>query len=118
MFIPCSANPKKKDYVTTRFNEALKFNKENSQKRNMIVDFDRVPEQELISIMKIIIYTLDSAVELNMDIVKCEFCDTRLNMFNCMTAVIDTYLNNTDPQVFEWKGRYHLLSWYSFLMST
>lgn len=84
----------------------------------MIVDFDRVPEQELISIMKIIIYTLDSAVELNMDIAKCEFCDTRLNMFNCMTAVIDTYLNNTDPQVFEWKGRYHLLSWYSFLMST
>lgn len=110
MFIPCSDNLKKKDYVTTRFKEALKFNKENLQKRNMIIDFDRVPEQELIFIMKIIIHTLDSAVGLDMCIAKCEFCDTRLNMFNCMTEVIDTYLKNTNPQVFEWIGRYHLLS--------
>lgn len=46
--------------------------------------------------MKIIIYIFDLVVELNMDIVKCEFCDIRFNMFNCMIVVIDIYLNNID----------------------
>lgn len=110
MFIPCSTNAKIKDIVTTRFKDVLKFNKESWQKESMIVDCDQVPEQELKVSVKMILHTLATAVKSDTCIAKCEFCDTRLNMFDCLTEVIDTHLNKKDPDVFEWKGMYYLLS--------
>lgn len=110
MFIPCSTNPKLKDIVETRFKGVLKLNKESWQKKSMIVDCDQVPEQELKISVKRILHTLATAVKSDTCIAECEFCDTRLNMFNCLTGVIDTHLNIKNPDVFEWKGMYYLLS--------
>lgn len=103
MFIPGPSTAKFKDFVSERFKEVLKYNQDNLQKRCLIVDCDRVPKECLIKSMKVICFTIDTTME-PVYISKCEFCDTRLEMFDCMTEVIDTHLNKKNYEFLEWKG--------------
>lgn len=106
LLIPSSKNGKIKDIVTTRFKDILEFNKENWKKRSMIVDCDRISEQELNITMKNMCHTLDTTDASDLCITKCEFCDKRLHLFECMTRVIDTHLYKKHYEVMEWKGMY------------
>lgn len=96
---------KTKDFVERGLKEVLKRNKEQWGKGHLIVDCERIPEKELKMSMAIICFTLDNSTGSNSCITMCEFCDTRLEMFDCMTKLIDAkYLNKGHFQVLEWKG--------------
>lgn len=95
---------KTKDFVERGLKEVLKMNKEQWKKRHLIVDCERIPEKELKNSMTIICYTLDNTAGSESCITMCEFCDTRLEMFDCMTKLIDAYMKKKHFQVLEWKG--------------
>lgn len=97
------------DFVERGFKEVLKMNKLQWRKLKLIVDCERVPEKELKTSMKIICYTLDDTRGSDSCITTCEFCDTRLEMFECMTKIIDAHFNNKDFEVLEWRGMLYII---------
>lgn len=97
------------DFVERGFKEVLKMNKQQWRKQKLIVDCERVPEKELKTSMKIICYTLDDTRGLDSCITMCEFIDTRLESFECMTKIIDAHFNNKDFEVLEWRGILYII---------
>ncbi|XP_061170935.1 uncharacterized protein LOC133180421 [Saccostrea echinata] len=100
MFVPSMGDEKKKDTVSRKINSIL-----NLERRNILVDCERLQEKELKYCMKLMCYILNERVGKDLEISKCEFHDTRQEMFCWMTEIIDKHLNNKNVNVMEWKGR-------------
>ncbi|XP_062602864.1 uncharacterized protein LOC134264598 [Saccostrea cucullata] len=105
VFVPPMSNTRKKTTFFTKITNILTFNSEKMGKRNILIDCKQLQEEELRYFMKLMCDILNERVGKDLEILKCEFHDTRQEMFCWMTEIIDKHLSNKNVNVFEWKGR-------------